>query len=658
MKRKILSSPFGPIAAVAANMLLALAVYAVARAEFLVENMQLFAAGIADGAVWNAFRGGIVFDLSAIAYTNALYVAMALFPLWHKETPLYHKVCKWLFVVVNTVCFAVNMADSVYFPYTMRRTTTSVFNEFSNEGNIAGIVFGRFVSHWYLVLLTAVVGWLMWRLYATPRTCKGNIAGLRGRMAFLLANLVSLSVAALLCIAACRGGLSRQVRPITVSNANQYVRRPAECALVLNTPFSLIRTIGKDVFKVPPYFGSLEEAGEIYTPVHNHSATGVKTADGKRPNIVLLIVESFGTEYIGALNKKLDGGAYRGYTPNVDSIIGRSAVWERSYCNGRKSIDAMPSILCGIPMFKEPFILTPASMHPFNGLAGLLAPLGYSSAFYHGAQRGSMGFMALANKAGFGEYYGREDYEKDECFGGADDFDGHWGIWDEPFLQYWCKGIGRLKEPFVTACFTLTSHDPYTVPAKYADTYPEEGLPIHKCIRYTDMAIGRFFESAAAQPWFHNTVFIIMSDHTNLSDHRQYQTDIGGFSSPVVFYSPGGLVEPGLRKGIAQQTDILPTVLGLVGYGGPHLAFGVDLFSTPAEETFAVNYLNGTYQYARNGLLLQFDGERATGLYRLDDNLMENNLLGRVPLQGTMERELKAIVYQYMHRMVNGGLLP
>ena len=251
-----------------------------------------------------------------------------------------------------------------------------------------------------------------------------------------------------------------------------------------------------------------------------------------KKNVVVLIVESFGREYIGALNKDLEGGKYKGYTPYVDALIGKSTTFRYSFCNGRKSIDGMPSILSSIPMFVEPFILTPSSMNDYTGLAGILGQEGYETAFFHGAQNGSMGFQAFAQKTGFQHYFGRTEYEAAK---GTDDFDGTWAIWDEPFLQYYAEEMGKMKQPFMTAVFTASSHHPFVIPEQYKQQYPEGKLEIQKCIRYTDMAIGKFFETASKQPWFQNTIFVLTSDHTNMSDHAYYQTDLGGFCSPTLF---------------------------------------------------------------------------------------------------------------------------
>ena len=151
-----------------------------------------------------------------------------------------------------------------------------------------------------------------------------------------------------------------------------------------------------------------------------------------------------------------------------------------------------------------------------------------------------------------------------------------------------------------------------------------------------------------------------------MTKYQHYRTDIGGFASPIIFYDPSGEMGEGMVDAIAQQTDIMPTILEYLGYDKPYLSFGKDLLTTPAEDTWAVNYLNGIYQYVKHGHILQFDGQKATGFYALSDSLMQHNLLddGRWKMEnGTshqhqMERELKAIIQQYMERMTQNRLTP
>jgi len=638
--RQLNNKLFSPLLVVLWNLLLVYLVYQVARIEYWLENSSYL------NYTFDVWRGGLMFDTSAILYTNALYVVLILFPLHYKESPIYHKICKWFFIIVNGLAFAINLADSVYFRYTMRRTTSTVFDEFSSEGNLGSIIGTELLSHWYLVLLFALIMWLLWKFYATPNL---NVKALN-KWKYNGACLLSLLLFTPFCIAGMRGGFATAVRPITISNAMQYTERPTDAPLVLNTPFSLLRTIDTNVFVVPNYFDSAEEMEAVYTPIHIPS----DSLQMEKKNVVVLIVESFGREYIGALNKTLEDGKYKGYTPCVDSLISKSITFSHSFCNGRKSIDGMPSILSSIPMFVEPFILTPSSMNDYTGLAGILAKEGYETAFFHGAQNGSMGFQAFAQKTGFQRYYGRTEYEE-SC--GTDDFDGTWAIWDEPFLQFFANEMSKMKQPFMTSVFTASSHHPFAVPEKYKKQFAEEELEIHKCIRYTDMSIGKFFDTASRQPWFKNTIFVLTSDHTNMSNHAEYQTDLGGFCSPIIIYDPSHPEGKTLDK-IAQQIDILPTILGMLNYPKPYFGFGIDVLNTPEEDTWAVNYLNGYYQYVRYGYVIQFDGTFTTAIYSLDDKLMKNNIKGKVEVQQQMERELKAIIQQYMERMKQDCLHP
>ena len=457
---------FSPLLAVLWNLLLVYLVYQVARIEYWLENSDYL------NYTFDVWRGGLMFDTSAILYTNALYVVLMLFPLHLKETVTYHRICKWVFVIVNGLALSINLADSVYFRYTMRRTTSTVFDEFSSEGNLGSIIGTEFLSHWYLVVLFALLMVFLWKCYTAPSLD----AKLLNKWKYAGACLLSLILFTPFCIAGMRGGFATAVRPITISNAMQYTERPTDAPLVLNTPFALLRTIDTNVFVVPNYFESAAELETVYSPIHTPS----DSLQMDKKNVVVLIVESFGREYIGALNKSLEDGQYKGYTPCVDSLINKSTTFSYSFCNGRKSIDGMPSILSSIPMFVEPFILTPSSMNDYTGLAGILAKEGYETAFFHGAQNGSMGFQAFAQKTGFQHYYGRTEYEA-SC--GTDDFDGTWAIWDEPFLQFFANKMSQMKQPFMTSVFTASSHHPFAIPEKYKQQFPEEALEIHKCRR-------------------------------------------------------------------------------------------------------------------------------------------------------------------------------
>ena len=625
------------------NLMWAYVAYFVCRLAYGMENWSVLGGNFTSGNMGEVLKGGLMFDTSAIMYTNSLYMVLMLLPLHLKECRGWQKMTKSVFVIVNALAICINLADSVYFKYTGRRTTATIFSEFGNEGNLGSVIGVEFLNHWYLVLLALGLIVALAKLYAMP----SSVLKIKSMFKYYVVQLLALLLFLPMCIGGMRGGLTKAVRPITISNANQYVDRPEDAALVLNTPFSLIRTIGKNVFVIPNYMEATR-LDEVYSPVRQSVADSVAA---KKKNVVVMIVESFGSEYIGALND------YEGYTPFLDSLISKSLIWEHSFGNGRKSIDGMPSALSSIPMFVEPFFLTPASVNNVGGLARELVKDGYYSAFFHGAENGSMGFQAFSRATGFEDYFGRTEYNQDNRFQGDADFDGMWAIWDEPFLQYMALTMNEFREPFVSAVFTASSHHPYKIPEAYQEIYPEEGLVMHKCVRYTDHALKRFFETASKQPWFKNTLFVLTADHTNLSEVPEYQTSLGGFRVPFVFFDPSGEMPTGQREGIAQQIDIMPTVLGYLGYTQPYVAFGFDLFHTPAEDTWAVNYLNGIYQYVKGDYLIQFDGVALKAVYRFkEDKLLEHNLMDKVDVSDLVE-ELKAIIQSYMQRMNTNALV-
>lgn len=694
-------SVMSPLMAVACNVVLAFLLFSAARLEFVLLNRSFFSDTIAEGRLWNIMKAGLIFDPAGIFYINALYIVLMLLPLHLKERPGWYRMCRWLFVVVNSLALIANLADSVYFPFTLRRTTWSVFSEFGNESNVASIVGVELLRHWYLVLLAALLIAAMWKLYVSP----AMVIARQSLPRYYLLSLLSLAVAGVTVVAGIRGGLlnhwynyiaafpllyigwrllnrppspalrragwlcsaagvalvatapiggftHKDIRPLALSNANAHVARPIETAAVLNTPFSLFRTMGHPPFSDPHYFDNRQLLAGIYSPLHNPAPA----SGPKRKNVVILIMESFATEYIGQLARRIVPADSVGYTPFTDSLLSSCAWWSHSFDNGGKSIDGIPSVLAGIPMFVTPFVVTPQAVNKIEGLPAMLGKWGYESAFFHGARTGSMGFDAIARSIGFRNYFGREDFESDPRFGSTEDFDGYWGIWDEPFLQYFATKMSDLRQPFVTAVFTLSNHHPFRVPEKYKDKFPAGSMEIHPTVGYADFALQRFFETARKQPWFGNTIFVIVNDHTNMRGYDEFRSDIGIFYGPVLIYDPSGEVAPGMREGIVQQTDIMPTILGILGYDRPFLAFGCDALTTPPEQTWAVNFTNNLYQYVKYGYVMQFDGEKVRAIYSISDHLMAHDIKDSCPERDRMERELKAIIQQYMDRMIHDRL--
>ncbi len=607
------------------NIFLIYACYTICRIIFLFDNWDSFNyLTISDIA--RLCRGGIIFDTAAIGYSNILYVLLVFLPLHLKEHNGYHKFVKWIFIIINLLMIATNLMDSSYFPFSNQRTTSSIFAQFSNEDNLVGIFLVEALRSWYLVIAFAIMAFGLWKLYLIPEYASQN------KIAYYGVSLIAIAIFGAMSVFGIRGGMGKTTRPITLSNANQFTKRPSEAAVVLNTPFSFIRTIGTDNFTVPDYFDNREQMLALYSPVHTPSGDETFTP----LNVVQIILESNSMEYYG-----------RGFTPFLDSLRNESLTYMDSFANGRVSIDGMASILSSIPRMGESFILTPAALHPLTSAAGELGRnKGYHTSFFHGAQENSMGFKAYCQSVGYNEYYGRESYGND------DHFDGHWTIWDEEFLQYAANKFNTFQEPFASAIFTATSHHPYIIPERYNGVFKDGPLPIHKCIAYTDMSVRRFFETASLMPWYENTLFVLCADHTNIIEIPEYGTEAGRYRVPIMFYRPDGSLKS-KKDGTMQQIDIMPTILGLLGYDKPYIAFGNDLTKMPDEKTFAVNSNNGIFQLFRNGHLLQFDGEVPIALYNYhSDPMLTENLLEKVDCEKDL-MFLKSFIQQYMERMID-----
>lgn len=647
---------FSNVGSLAWNLLLVYVCYFICRLTFLLTNWAIFGDQFEWGYMFRLFAAGTIFDTTAILYSNALFIVLFLFPFHWKERSVFYRVVRWVFVAVNTFFLISNLVDCVYFRFSGRRTTMSVFQEFSHEagGNMTSIFLKEFAVNWYLVVLAVALGILLYKLFRSPRPLP-----LHGpKWSYYVVQTVSLLVMAPFVVFGMRGGMTAATRPITISNANQYADRPVDACLVLNTPFSLFRTLGKKAFIVPQYL-SEEEAVRVYSPLH----TPADSIQFRPMNVVVLIVESFSKEFVGSFNTHLDNGTYKGYTPFLDSLLTKGLTFQYSYSNGRKSIDGMPSVLSSIPSFVEPFFLTPASLNNVSSLARELKHKGYYSAFFHGAMNGSMGFQAFANSVGFDSYWGRTEYNEDPKYHGDDDFDGTWAIWDEEFLQFFCDRMTEFKQPFVTSVFTATSHNPYALPERYKNVFPKGTHPIHECIGYTDNALHHFFATASKQPWYNNTLFVITADHASMNEHPEYVTDLGAFTVPILFYAPG---MPELQgkdtETVVEQIDIMPTVLGILGYDRPYIGFGQDILHTPKEDKFAVNYISGSgiYQLVKGDYLIQFDGEQVIHAYRFrTDVLMKDDVKDSMPqeVRKEMETQLKSIIQQYMQRMNNNELV-
>jgi len=585
---------------------------------------------------------GLRFDLSALAIINLPVILMLTVPFVFRFHPIYQRITNILFVVLNSLALALNMIDVIYFRYISKRTTSELFQFFGNKDENVFLLVGRFfIDFWYILLMFLLLVWAL--VFISKFIVLKSPATIRQTRWYVVQSLICVLWLGISVIMI-RGGF--QLKPISLVSAARYTS-PQHMALVLNTPFTVIKTYNTKAIKPVSYFEH-DALVKVFNPVYaGFPVTAGDSLGQDKKNVVILILESFGREHIGFYQASTENSN----TPFLDSLLAESISF-RAWANGKRSIEAVPSILASLPSLMNIDYLTSHYVsNNITGLGTILQEMGYSTAFFHGGSNGTMSFDAFARVAGFEHYFGRDEYSNEA------DFDGQWGIFDEPFLQYTAAQINAMPEPFGVGLFTLSSHHPYTVPPQYNQAFPNAHNKIQKSIAYTDLALRRFFETMKHEPWFNHTIFVITADHTSEDDKiGGMNSALGNFAVPLAFYQPDQ--QAGARiDGLAQQTDILPTLLAMLHYDKPFVAFGNNLIGT-TKPAYSVSFLNGIYQLLMDGYLIQFNGSQTIGLYQMEkDPMLLNNLADTEPeVKHRLESFLKAVIQQYNNRMINNAL--
>jgi len=623
------------------RLLIIMLLYSVSRLLFYYYNISHFP-DITFSRLLRILQGGIKFDIAAVFYVNSLYLLLYLLPFNFRYNKRFKIVLKYIFFITNGIALAVNTMDFFYFDFILKRSTADVFM-FAGESNILHLFILFFTDYWIGIIIWVALMFILIFLYR-----KTNIKKIENinKIAYYFSGLLWFVIIFYFAIIGIRGGFTRTTRPINLNNAGKYTEKPIETAIVLNTPFSIIRTINKKPLQLKTYFKE-DKLEKLYNPVH----LGDTTNNFTNKNVVVFIIESMGKEYVGSLNKNINNGNYKGYMPFLDSLIQHSKTFIRAYANGRKSIDALPSVVASIPSMVHPYVSSKYSTNNINSIASLLKKKGYETAFFHGAPNGSMGFESFMKIAGYDKYFGMTEYNND------DDFDGSWAIWDEEFFQFYAKEINKMKQPFHTSLFSASSHHPFHIPKKYKGEFKKGPLPIHIPIQYTDMALKKFFAVASQMDWYKNTIFVITADHCSQSYLPKYKTEVGSFEVPIILFEPSNPKLQGIDSTVVQQMDIMPTVLSMLKYNNDYISFGENMLDTTTNH-YAINYINNTYQIIKGDYALQYRNEKVVGFYNYEeDQLLQNNLLSKhLNNQKSIERYLKAFIQQYNARMIKNEL--
>lgn len=579
--------------------------------------------------VINALWFGLQFDAVSIAYLLGPFFIVLPFIKkgWSQN------LASAYYILMLGAMNLLNCIDAEFFKFTARRSTDDLFEYAFLSDDLFNIGPNLLSYFWYLLVVFAVI--MLLALWLFHKLFRGEEATIK----VWRKSLVLIPTALILVLAA-RGGL-RPI-PLTIIDAG-ITEAPHLNSVVLSTPFTILKTWGKPELERYEFPG--DETADL-NPILKPDSTEF-TGKLRGRNVVIIIMESFGTEYIKALN-----GLDVGYTPFVDSLCSIGLVFENGYANGHRSIEGIPAIVASIPtLMYEPYTTSRYAGNNITSLANVLGKQGYYTTFMHGGNTNSMNFESFSGQAGYNLFYDRNDYPFPN-----EHYDSFWGISDHYFLNNCVEQFSTFQKPFFSTVFTLSSHHPYSLPKEYQNKYPKGTLPIHESLGYADEALRQFFENASKTDWYQNTLFVITADHTSLSEHPQFQTKLGSLRIPIILYAPSDSTLKGRFDQVVQQADIMPTVLDLLGYDEPFFSLGVNAFDTTAEHT-AIAFKQDQFQLYRNEELICFDGEHTTFVYDLEkDPLNQNNLVNSNISFSENEQFIKAYLQNYSKALLENKM--
>lgn len=508
------------------------------------------------------------------ALTDAIASCYFLLPTWlillfcnieHKVTRI--AALSW-FVIGFTLMCVLNLADIGYFPITKKRMGSELLDILSE---VPALLSAYVKDYWYLFVLLIGFVWFSFVIFRKQlRNYKNTATALKFK-------IVDKVLAVFVVASIMRGGYGE--RPFIPFDIPSMVN-PKLQWLASNTPFQFIHTLENKNVKIETYFDE-EEAEQIIGFKKQFASK-----EFKKKNIVFIILESFCSERLGIYNP-----AMKPYTPFMDSLLLHARSYTYGTANGRMTIDALPSVLSGMPSFMEKnYCYSNYNNNTINGISSLLEKEGYSNAFFYGGLKSTFGFENFMNINFSKNYYDQENYEKNYPNTG-------WGVDDHLYLPFVAQKLSTLKQPFCASLLTLSLHHPFPVPEPYKSLLDTIKDPIRKSIKYTDLSLQLFFRKIKNEAWYQNSVIAICADHSSGGIDQLQNNAINEFAIPISFIAVGDTAFNKPVDRCISQIDMYPTVLEYIGYDKPFISLG----------NSGISAQHPTVQYGGNGMYQLFD---------------------------------------------------
>ncbi|NRA82587.1 MAG: LTA synthase family protein [Gammaproteobacteria bacterium] len=503
----------------------------------------------------------LMFDLQTCGYLLTIPILLILFPTGNKFKLLKSVGLNLGFVVLLVAAIAL-FADTLYFGIVNRHAFRDALLLMTELDFVLPLLLSNYLLPFVAGLVALVAAIALWLRYLQ---CTSRWVIKPARWSHQLSVLLVSIFLLLICIR----GFDIEGKPQSMIDA--YIDHNEQQAnLVLNGVYTSIKGLTASKKSRQYHFvDNLEQAQPRQFKAF--SSTFSDNTPNDR-NLFIILVEALSYEYIDAL-----AGTSYGATPFLDQLAKKSEVYDNFYAVGQRSYYGMQGILFGIPPLDGiGYIGGGLELSRLSKIGDMAAKHGYYTQMLQSSNRDSIRLNSIANYAGFDTYLGRSDipvtrtdYPNPEAaqFG-----------WDYEMLMKTLSLVNQQSKPFLSFSFTGTMHMPYAEPPKQWQIYrhgEDRMNDFLNTVRYTDQSLREFFALAEQQPWFKQTTFMIMADHTLFNAGASLKKS---FHIPLFIYRPGQGVAPTRHKMMASQLDILPTVIDLLGFDDSFSAMGQSLY--------------------------------------------------------------------------------
>lgn len=525
------------------------------------------------GLQLTAFVRGIWFDNVIACYVLILPLTVlcisALFRYYGK--PLFRFIIYYLGVLYGIV-FLAAAANIPYFLYFTKLLNSSIFNWFEYGTTTASMVTGESSYYIYIAcFLIAVVlfGYLihlyhhrLQRALESDRTPEGWKE--RGIQLVISACLIGL------CLFGIRGRMG--YNPIKVSAA-YYCLNPILNQMGVNPAFNLMASVVDDMRKENRTLHLMDEDKALANARRYLGREGIRgispiarevKADtvpaGK--NVVLILMESMSASLMKQFGQDVE------LTPYLDSLYHQSMSFRNFYSAGNHTNHGIYATLYSFPSIMKRNAMKGSVIPTYSGLPTVLRDNGYSTMFFmtHESQYDNMNAFLRTN--GYQEIYSQEDYPKEKVVNG-------FGVQDDYLFSYALPVLNRHAQsgkPFFATLLTISNHPPYIIPPYF---HPQSSFTEQQIVEYADWSIRNFMESARKEPWFDNTIFVLLADHGKMVGKADCELPQSYNHIPFIIH--GKDIAPQERTDFAGQVDVAPTLLGMLGISYTQNNFGINL---------------------------------------------------------------------------------